>query len=145
MNHPDGERSCIDATDNWNPPPLIIEYKEDGDFYVCNGIWPCSAGKRFPCSCFLLRFLVVLRGSAVHRADVTGLIKRIMLFFTPSFFRYDESFISGMLLQRLSHIRRIIHHRAMGVQTVFMPYAESRTACPVPFKPIKQINHLRKA
>lgn len=30
-------KDMIDATDNWNPPPLIIEYKEDGDFYVCDG------------------------------------------------------------------------------------------------------------
>ena len=27
----------IDATDNWNPPPLIIEFRDDGSFYVCDG------------------------------------------------------------------------------------------------------------
>lgn len=27
----------MNAVDNWNPPPLIIEYKDDGSFYVCDG------------------------------------------------------------------------------------------------------------
>lgn len=32
-------KDMIDATDNWNPPPLVIEYKEDGDMTaVCQSI-----------------------------------------------------------------------------------------------------------
>lgn len=26
-----------EALGSWNPPPLIIEYREDGSFYVCDG------------------------------------------------------------------------------------------------------------
>ena len=26
-----------EALDSWNPPPLIIEYRADGSFYVCDG------------------------------------------------------------------------------------------------------------
>lgn len=30
-------KEMMNAVDNWNPPPLIIEYKDDGSFYVCDG------------------------------------------------------------------------------------------------------------
>ena len=26
-----------EASDSWNPPPIIIEYRADGSFYVCDG------------------------------------------------------------------------------------------------------------